>query len=433
MSKKIIIAGAGHGGLACAALLSRNGFDVTVYEKCKRRNLGYDWTDTVDIKSFETAEIELPKDKVFEKSTNITFCTPYESSVIVQDIEDELLTVKIERKELYDILINNAEKSGVKFEFGCEIISPILIGDRTVGIKTKKGDFYADLVIDACGCDSVVRKQLPDCVGIQKETGKYERFYVYRGIYSKGKEALHKYKVYLMPNGKMGIGWVISDKNTSDVLIGKFEPFGEEEKEEQLAFFREKNSVIGNKLIRGGCFEEIPVRHTLSILVSDGYAAIGDSAFMTIPLLGSGISNSFNAAKILSDVIINDETQTYSAETLWDYQKKYYEKIGFAMAKMAVIRCMLPKLTASQIDYVFESGIITSNELTISSDTSFSPDVSIIKRAIAIIKDRDLLSILAKAVTDIGRLTALTGSIPEEYSRSKVINWSQKYNKIFEI
>ena len=35
MGKTIIIAGAGHGGLAAGALLAEKGFDVTVYEKKK--------------------------------------------------------------------------------------------------------------------------------------------------------------------------------------------------------------------------------------------------------------------------------------------------------------------------------------------------------------------------------------------------------------
>ena len=34
--KKIIVAGAGHGGLTAAYNLAKNGFDVTVYEKNKR-------------------------------------------------------------------------------------------------------------------------------------------------------------------------------------------------------------------------------------------------------------------------------------------------------------------------------------------------------------------------------------------------------------
>ena len=42
---KIIVAGAGHGGLAAAAELAKAGYDVSVYEAKKRNELGHDWED----------------------------------------------------------------------------------------------------------------------------------------------------------------------------------------------------------------------------------------------------------------------------------------------------------------------------------------------------------------------------------------------------
>ena len=45
--KKIIVAGAGHGGLTAAYNLSKNGFDVTVFEKGDREGLGYDWHECI--------------------------------------------------------------------------------------------------------------------------------------------------------------------------------------------------------------------------------------------------------------------------------------------------------------------------------------------------------------------------------------------------
>lgn len=40
MGKKIIVAGGGHGGIAAGMLLSKRGFDVTVYEKKRKRQDG---------------------------------------------------------------------------------------------------------------------------------------------------------------------------------------------------------------------------------------------------------------------------------------------------------------------------------------------------------------------------------------------------------
>ena len=56
MGKKIIVAGGGHGGIAAAAILAEHGFDITVYEKNKREDMGYDWTDIFDARVFLPAE-----------------------------------------------------------------------------------------------------------------------------------------------------------------------------------------------------------------------------------------------------------------------------------------------------------------------------------------------------------------------------------------
>ena len=39
--KKILVAGAGHGGLVAAAILAKQGYDVTVYEAKKKEDLGH--------------------------------------------------------------------------------------------------------------------------------------------------------------------------------------------------------------------------------------------------------------------------------------------------------------------------------------------------------------------------------------------------------
>ena len=50
----------------------------------------------------------------------------------------------------------------------------------------------------------------------------------------------------------------------------------------------------------------IPVRQPLAVMIADGYAAIGDSAFMAIPINGSGIGCSMRAGKMLADAVIAD-------------------------------------------------------------------------------------------------------------------------------
>ena len=64
MSVKIIVAGAGHGGIAAAAILAQNGYDVTVYERGKEGTLGYDWTDIFAPGALKIAGIGMPPEEM---------------------------------------------------------------------------------------------------------------------------------------------------------------------------------------------------------------------------------------------------------------------------------------------------------------------------------------------------------------------------------
>ena len=439
MAKKIIVAGGGHGGIVSAAKLAEAGFDVTVYEKNKREEMGYDWTDIFDIKCFREAGVPEPDSSKFLEMHSMSFTPPNEKTILRHTEDDERSDddVKMERRDIYDHLIAYAEDKGVKFVYETKIEAPVTVGDRVVGIKTDKGEIIGDVVIDACGALSPVRKNLPECCGIQKEPGKFEAFYAYRAFYNRGCEiskVFDRYKVYMIPNGRLGIGWVAAEDDFSDLLIGEFEPFTAEEAEKKAEFFRNSNPVLGTQLQRGGQMTVIPVRQTLAIMVADGYAAIGDSAFMTIPIIGSGIANSIKAGAILADVIKNDKTETYSAETLWDYQYRYYNEIGAGLASLALVKLLLTKLEPSQLDYMFESKIITINELTISGEPGgsvFDINPELIKKGVAMAKDKRLVTLFASLGASMAKLSSVCKQLPRYYGRHAVQEWAKKYEAVF--
>ena len=66
MSKKIIIAGGGHGGITCGAILAKNGYDVTVYERNDADKMGHDWTDIFDPKAFKAVGMDMPEREMYE-------------------------------------------------------------------------------------------------------------------------------------------------------------------------------------------------------------------------------------------------------------------------------------------------------------------------------------------------------------------------------
>lgn len=446
MAKKIIVAGAGHGGLTAAALLSKAGFDVTVYERNEEGKLGYDWTDIFDPKALDVVGCPRPEavGLPWEWKIDMTFYGPHTDPAhkIRQRVPNDPneMEIKMERSDIYKLLIGFAEENGVKIEYGVKINGPLLAGDRVIGITTDKGDFYGDLVIDAAGAESVIRTKLPDVLGIQKHPLWGEKFYVYRAFYDLPVDPAtveDRYKVMLLPDpGATGIGWIATEDEFSDLLIGHMDPLSLSEVEEIAERYRKTNPQLGTKKIRGGQMVLIPVRQPLSIMVADGYAAIGDSAFMTVPIIGSGIGNAIKNSKILADTIIQDKTETYSAETLWPYQYNYFQSMGKGIAPLALVKLLLTRISHDQLDYAFDQGILTHYEMTITANHTslwkflhFDPNLP--KRGLALLKDKDLLVKGAGVVADVVACLVVEQLLPKQYGRASVQAWAKAYDTIF--
>ena len=84
MKKRIIVAGAGHGGIATGMMLAKEGFDVTVFEKNSKENMGHDWTDAFDRKVFEIIGIPMP-DEILEADGELRFYATDNGKVIASD------------------------------------------------------------------------------------------------------------------------------------------------------------------------------------------------------------------------------------------------------------------------------------------------------------------------------------------------------------
>lgn len=439
MGKKIIVAGGGHGGIAAGMLLAKKGFDVTVYEKNKRKNMGYDWTDIFDRKGFFAVGLPMPPEDKYGLKDNMTFIPPSGRVKPEQDTPEDQLEIQMERTDIYDMLISGAEEAGVKFEYGVEVLSPIMTGSRIVGVKTDGGEKYADLVIDAAGIDSPLRTQLPDYLGIQQKPAKGEQIYIYRAFYNKtARIDENKFRVFLLFRGKTQVCWVAAEPEYTDVLIGRFEPFGDGEVQETLDELRKECPDLGGKVERGGQFVKIPVRQPLGVMVADGYAAIGDSAFMTMPLIGSGIANSLKAARMLADTVAEDEDGLYSAQTLWKYQRRFYSKLGNGLAPIAHIRMLATCVTADDLDYMFENEMLSANDLTMGADTTSL--IYFLKRARpdefkpklgAAAGNLGLTKKIVMAGAKISAVTAALAAMPPKYDRSLVVKWVKAYNACF--
>lgn len=440
MTKKIIVAGLGHGGIAAAALLAEAGYNVTVYESKKEGTLGYDWTDIFDPKAFKIAKIDMPDKDKYEYKEDMTFVAPDGVTKLSQHVPHDKLEIKMERKELYNHLIKNASDKGVKIVYECEVQKPILLGNRVVGIRTSKGDFFADLIIDSCGMNSPIRSKLPSSLMIQRNVTRQQKITIYRAFYNKAsdEEVADRFKVLIRPEGVEGISWIASEKDHTDLLIGRFEDFSQEEADRFAEYLRADNPQLGTEVIRGGQFVEIPVRHPLSVMVADGYAAIGDCAFMTVPLIGSGIANSLKAARILAETVINDKTQGFGVEAMWRYQVLFYKHLGTGLAPLEILKNLMFKFTLDDLNYCFGSGILNDYNVTLTADfgsfydqIDFTDINDLLLKAKQACADTELLKKMVNTGNKISLVTAACLAIPRRWDRKLVEIWANGYDRLF--
>ena len=426
MGKKIVIAGAGHGGLVAGRKLAAAGYDVTVYERKIRSQLGYDWEDAIDFRVFADCGLEPPKKEKYSFNGDMKFYNPNLKAPVVVSANGKGSAV-FERSEIYDVLIDAAEKSGVKIIYSTEIIAPVMNGLRVTGIRTSDGVVNADLVIDAAGINSPLRRNLPVCCNVDRDYGYGECLYAYRAYFDKveGHEPDVPYEIFLLHQGERGLSWVVTKESYVDVLIGRMAPMSDEKIEATLKEMREFSPQIGQTLLRGGTQEQIPVRRPLAVMVCDGYAAVGDSAFMTMPMTGSGICAAMRAGVMLADTVLEDKEERYTKETLWNYNRKYILHFGQNFAAIDILKNVMLCTEVEGVNFLFDKQIITENDISFgkgASDGGMS-FTEVLSRGLRGVGNLPVLLRTAGALTKGDNVKKVYQSIPEVYDEPAVLKW----------
>lgn len=437
MDKNIIIAGAGHGGLVCAAILAERGFNVTVYEKKNMQTIGLDQTDSFMINCFDAAGIPRPSDEFRHPSEPQCFTNPAQT-VKIRLHQSADGNCVMDRKYLIRYLIGYAKDKGVRFCFDTEIICPVTDSNRILGIVTKKSNrlttVTADLIIDNAGVDSPLRSLLPQCFGITNSFSDDSIFTCYRAFHKKSSPDFpeDKYMVYFFHRKNPGISWIISKNEYFDVLIGKFgTKLSETDIETALSDMQKNTPEMSEEIIRGGQIYRIPLRKAIPLMVADGYAAIGDCAAMTIPIIGSGIANSIIAGRYLADAITDDTEMLFTKEKLWNYQYKYFKSIGNNMVAIDKIQKLCTTLNADDVDFLLEKELLSEQDFN--SVTSEKPDISIlylIKKIIKALPNLPLVANTTKTLAEIGSIKKILDDMPREYETDAVRDWCTRYESI---
>ena len=426
---KVIVAGAGHGGLVAASKLAKFGYDVTVYEKKQREELGHDWEDrfTFDLLLKIIEKDELPKD-VWRYRGDCVFVSPSKRTNVEIRYTDETRQKIMWRKPLINMLLNYAIKCGVKIEYGVDVKEAIIKDNAIVGIKTNKGDILGDIVIDALGVFSSIRRNLPDSFGIEKDLNRGDAFYGYRAYFNKTEKVSLEFpfEVYLYHEREQGLSWCCVNEENVDILIGRIDPLTKEKVEEQLKIFKENHPYIGDEILHGGQYGIIPVRRPLSLMVANGYACVGDSAFMTTPMNGMGIDLSMNAGLLLAETLIKKEDTRI--ENLWNYNREYHMQFGGSTAKNEGLKNSLLKLPYEGVDFLYDNAVIQSSDLA-GAGRNMKLGALLGKFVRGMKKPKYFFAII-KGLIKGSKASKTYTKAPKDYDINAINKWKNKLNKL---
>jgi flavin-dependent dehydrogenase len=430
--KKIIVLGCGLGGLIAALKLAKEGYSVSIYEKKKRVELGYPWYDAVSEKTFSDIGLITPWVAVGKK-LKCTYTSP-DCNATIQQVPKAISGLDIQRKELINYLINLVEPL-CEIKYQQNITSLYINEERVKGIIIGEEIILSDLVIDASGALSPFRKDVPNKFGITSELQKDDLMYGYRAYYKRNPMAMESpiNNIYLKHLGEIGLSWCKEVEGTEsvDVFIGRVGELTESEIEESIKDLQKKNPILSDRPIYE-IREKLAIRCPLSIFVADGYALCGDSAFMEMPLIGSGIESSMKAGDFLADTILKKKSDTFDAKDLWPYEVKFMRSIGSNFIMYDVIKRWAMNLSNEDLNWVFDSGLFTQNiyniiKVDFKALENFTPK-EIFHSMGLVFKRKDLSSGAIKVLTYAGQSKIVASMIPSKYEWDKIVRWQQNYD-----
>jgi len=430
---KVIVIGASTGGLLTAYRLGKGGHEVIVFDVKSYDGLGYDWHDYVwadffDLLGFGEIDIE-----IFRKN-NMSFDIYGYDKIVRLEQDEQDREYAVGRKELSRFLYKKADECS-KIFLGKHVDSLIIDEGAVKGVSIGEEKYYADLVVDNSGIFSSFRGQLPDNANIEKETDCKNIMFAYRAAFRKtgADTADDDTKCYLRHLGQEGISWVnIEDGNKIDVLIGRLGRLSLDEAERILLSLRLENKFIGEKLCGGDKIYAIPVRYPATKLFCGGYVMIGDSAFMTVPLLGSGMYPSAIAANILCGVINEGDV---SEGNLYRYQQEFYAKIGASFFALDVVKTFLLNFDTKKISILFKSGIVGIKDITDiynakPFDYSFK---EVLRKGKKGVFHPAILLTMLRLLKKTKKIKGLVGKMPKSYDGKKLSAWQRKVRIFFKL
>lgn len=440
MSEHILILGLGHGGLVAALKLREAGFSVTVAEQKSRDTVGWPWYDDIRFDLFRSCDLPEPPRACYTNKGKRLFISPDEKNSLRVPSAKPMEEISINRRALLCHLITLCEEAGVRLRFETKATDLLVENSRVCGAVCAGEPIRADLVIDASGLFSPFRAQVQKQFGVQAQPGKNDVMTAWRGFYqwAPGTPAPDPDRnIYIKHQSSVGLSWCnLNDRGEVDVFVGRIGGMTEAEKDAAVAALFENHDFFSSDVLREGLWGCISLRGPLGMMVADGYCAVGDSAFMTMPMMGSGMECAMQAGHWLAQHIIGNSVTDFTAANLWDWQVKYYHELGARYVFVDLVKRWVLNIDVDLLNWLFGCGAVTNEDMGLVSTDPDNPNKltagKILKKAAIVLQKPAVIRQTAVWMLRAAKAKKTALAIPQRYDKQKVDAWLRRYDAILD-
>ena len=436
----VIVIGLGQGGAVAAIKLARMGFAVDLFEKDERENVGHPWYDDIRFDVFEACGLPLPPRACYTQKGKRLFISPDEKNSLRVPSAKPMEEISISRPALSAHLAALCEDAGVRLHFGTKVDALSVEDGAVTGVVAGGTERHARLVIDSSGLFSPFRAQVPSKFGIQAQPGPTDVMYAWRGFFNHvpGTPAPDPDRnIYIKHQNGVGLSWCnLNDRDEVDVFVGRIGELPEDERERAVAALYKNHDFFGDTVLQPGRTGAISLRMPLGRMVANGYVALGDAAFMTMPMMGSGIEASMKAATWLAELILKENLTRFPAKALWPWQVRYYKELGARYAFVDIVKRWVLNIDVDLLNWLFGCGAVTNEDMGLVSTDPNNPNIltagKILKKAAIVLQRPKILAETGKWMARAAHAKAVANAIPPVYDEAAVAAWQKRYDRILE-
>ncbi|MCK4439906.1 NAD(P)/FAD-dependent oxidoreductase, partial [Candidatus Bathyarchaeota archaeon] len=349
----VIVIGAGTAGCLAAKRTAEAGLKVCLVERKRREEIGEKVCgDALGEHHLKTVGLEKPQGGELEKRIEgVKVYSPDLGTVFTITYED-YVGYMLNRRLFGQWLLKKALDEGAILLDSTQCLEPIIKKGFAIGVLAKNmktGEnvkLKGQVVLDASGFMGVIRRKLPEEMGIERGVANEDVEACYREIRQLKEETENSgyCKIYL--NQKVtpgGYTWIFPkggakvNAGVGICMRGKFP-------NPRNQFYKHilvKPLFEGSLLLKGGSWYD-PTRRPMDNLVGDGVAILGDAGCLVSPIHGGGIGPSMVSGYVAGKTVVEAlERDDVSQESLWPYNCKYMEMYGTKQAGLDVFRMLL--------------------------------------------------------------------------------------------